>query len=278
MPTIILDGKEVANNILSSVKTEAKNIAQKLGRPLKLSIVSVGERKDSKSYIKSKLKKAESLGFDAENIALPDQTTQSELENVISQLSNDSKVDGIILQLPIPKNLNAELAIEKITFKKDLDGLTLHNRSSFAIKPCTPLGVLKLIETAFLKLDKDLSGQHAVIVGRSELVGKPTADLLLKKNCTVTICHSKTKNLEKHISEADILVVAIGKANFIKSVKKGAVVIDVGINHADHKIVGDVDFEVVKSNCSAITPVPGGVGPMTVAMLMLNLINATKLA
>ena len=282
MSTLILDGKKIANDVLQSVQAEGDELAKKTGRAISLVIISVGEREDSKKYINSKLKKAQSLGFSARNVCLNENTTQIELENTIQALSIDNEVDGIILQLPIA--LDSNRAIEKIDPKKDIDGLHPKNQVALISRkdglfPCTPLGIIHLIKEArsILVNSSDLSALNVVVVGRSELVGRPVAQMLINENCTVTVCHSKTNNLNLHTKSADILVSATGFAGLVSEVKEGAILIDVGLNYDSKVVRGDIDFNAVLPICAAITPVPGGVGPMTVAMLMKNLVKAKSL-
>jgi methylenetetrahydrofolate dehydrogenase (NADP+)/methenyltetrahydrofolate cyclohydrolase len=230
-------------------------------------------------YVNSKEKTCQELGFYSEKHVLPENTSQKDLIALVHRLDDESKVHGILVQLPLPKHLDEKAVIEAIDPAKDVDGLhpvnagkLLGDQPSFI--PCTPKGVVRLIEEAGIPIE----GKHAVIVGRSELVGKPVALLLLRKNATVTICHSRTKDLGSITRQADILVAAVGKPRLITKdmVKKGAVVIDVGTSRVDGKLVGDVDFDSVKDIASHITPVPGGVGPMTIAMLMENTLEAAK--
>ena len=220
------------------------------------------------------------MGIDYKEIDLDENISEEELINEIHKLNADDYVDGILVQLPLPKHMDKKRVLEQIDYKKDVDGLTPHNVCRFtlgedALIPCTPLGVMELLK----KMHVDFEGKNAVVIGRSNLVGLPVARLLLNANCTVTTCHSKTKNLSDITSQADILVVAINDPRFIKSkhVKEGAYVIDVGINRVDGKLCGDVDFDDVKDKCAAITPVPKGVGPMTVTMLLSNTIKAYKM-
>ena len=268
----ILDGKSYSSEIKQSVKEKVESFCQTHKRPL-LACIIVGDDKASEVYVKSKEKACESCSLLSCVIKLPEITTQKELEAQIEILNKDEAVSAILLQLPLPKHLDSCTAINKIDPKKDVDCLTNYNlgalfagNSSFA--PCTATGIIKLLE----KYNIELAGKNAVVIGRSLLVGKSVASLLEQKNATVTLCHSKTQNMQEIASKADILVVAIGKPKFIDEnyVKEGAVVVDVGINRVEGKILGDVDYENVKDKCSYITPVPGGVGPLTVACLMEN--------
>ncbi len=273
---MIIDGKAEAQKLKEEIKQEVLEKELKL----KLVVVIVGDDPASQIYVRNKKLACESVGIQSEIVALESSTTQNVLNETLDKLSSDPSVNGILLQLPLPKHLNEEQALSHINCLKDVDGLTVSNAGKLflnqtMIAPCTPLGILHLIKS----VNPNLQGLNAVVVGRSALVGKPTAQLLLNENCTVTICHSKTKNLKKFTLLADILVVAIGKPKFITGdyIKKDAIVIDVGINRVDGKIVGDVEFESASKIASHITPVPKGVGPMTVAMLLKNLLNLYKL-
>lgn len=273
---MIIDGKAEAQKLKEEIKQEVLEKELKL----KLVVVIVGDDPASQIYVRNKKLACESVGIQSEIVALESSTTQNVLNETLDKLSSDPSVNGILLQLPLPKHLNEEQALSHINCLKDVDGLSVSNAGKLflnqtMIAPCTPLGILHLIKS----VNPNVQGLNAVVVGRSALVGKPTAQLLLNENCTVTICHSKTKNLKKFTLLADILVVAIGKPKFITGdyIKKDAIVIDVGINRVDGKIVGDVEFESASKIASHITPVPKGVGPMTVAMLLKNLLNLYKL-
>ncbi len=271
MTAEIIDGKKIAEEVLSDIDDKVKLMKDKPG----LALVLVGNNPASEIYVNSKEKKCKEIGIYCEKYNLEENTSEQELAELIIKLNNDKKIDGILVQLPLPKQIN-ESVIEKIIAEKDVDGFTETSLGKLIsgesnIYPATPKAIMKLIESTKINLE----GKNAVVVGRSKIVGKPVALMLLEKNTTVTICHSKTKNLENYTKQADILVVAIGKPKLITKnmVKQGAVVIDVGINRVDGKIVGDVDFESVKEVASYITPVPGGVGPMTIAMLLDNLVK-----
>lgn len=266
----IIDGKAWAALLRAELKEKIENHEKKPG----LAVVIVGSDPASRIYVRNKIKACEELGVRSYAYELPEQTTQAQLEGLLDELAEQSEVDGILLQLPLPSHLDSESASAHIPFEKDVDGFSAKNlgllmqRKERAVA-CTPLGIMKLLE----KEGIDPTGKHAVVLGRSETVGKPMAMLLLNANATVTICHSKTKNLTEICKDADILVSAVGKAKFVKEnmVKEGAVVIDVGMNRDENgKLCGDVDFENVKNKASYITPVPGGVGPMTITMLMYN--------
>lgn len=273
MTAIILDGKECAKQIRSEIREQTARLSRKPG----LAVVLVGDNPASKIYVRNKEKQAKEVGFNFIIKSYPSKFSQEELEDVIAELNNNNVIDGFIVQLPLPPHINTEKIVNLIDPKKDVDGLTPVNqgkllRGMSGILPATPRGIIELIKRNGIKS----SGKHIVIVGRSNIVGKPLASLFLLNgemgDATVTIAHSKTKNLSDVCKMADILVVAIGKPRFItpEFVKPGAVVIDVGINRQDDKIFGDVDFEKAKEIAGAITPVPGGIGPMTIAMLLQN--------
>jgi len=276
---IIIDGKETAKKIRQGLKIEVDNLKKKGILP-KLAVIMVGEDSSSKIYVRNKSKACEEVGIEFEEFLLPENTTMEELLNLIAKLNNRKDINGILLQSPIPKNLNIDEAFKAIAPEKDVDGFNPINVGKLVLGQdtfisCTPFGVTKLLEEYKIEVE----GKNAVIIGRSNIVGKPMFQCLLNKNATVTICHSKTKNLEEITKKADILICAIGKPKFVtkEMVKKDAVVIDVGINRNEEgKVCGDVDFENVQNIAKYITPVPGGVGPMTIAMLMNNVVKATK--
>lgn len=273
----LLDGKVVKKEILEKLKEEIKC----LERPLGLVVIEVGEDEASKVYVRQKEKMAKELGFKFEHIKLEENVKQEEILKIIDNLNRDETVDGILVQMPIPKHLDSKIVQNRINPLKDVDGLTdinagclMHNKDSLV--PCTPEGIIDLLKYYNI----ELSGKNVTIIGRSDLVGKPLASLMTNNNATVTLCHSKTKNLKIFTQNADILVVAVGKAKLIKKehIKDNAVIVDVGINRLDDgKLCGDVDFEDVKEKSSYITPVPGGVGQMTVAELACNTYKAYKL-
>lgn len=275
----IIDGKALAKKIRAELKLEVDELKKKGINP-KLAVIMVGEDKASKVYVKNKSKACEEIGVEFEEFLLKEDTKMEELLSLINELNNRSDVHGILLQSPIPKHLNINKAFNAIDYRKDVDGFNPINVGKLVIGEdcfisCTPLGVIKMLEEYGI----DIEGKNAVVIGRSNIVGKPLAQCLLAKNATVTICHSRTKNIHEITNNADILVAALGKPGYIKShmVKEDAVVIDVGINRTDEgKLVGDVDFETVSQKASYITPVPGGVGPMTIAMLMNNVVKAAK--
>jgi len=276
---IILDGKETAKKVRENLKSKVEEL-KKNGINPKLAVIMVGEDGASKIYVRNKSKACEELGIEYEEFLLGDNTTQEQLLKLINELNERKDVHGILLQSPIPKHLDINEAFRTISPEKDVDGFNPVNVGKLVLGQdtfisCTPFGVIKLLEEYNIPIE----GKNAVVIGRSNIVGKPMLQCLLNKHATVTICHSKTKNLKEVTKKADILVAAIGKANFVTKdmVKKGAVVIDVGINRNEQgKVCGDVDFEEVQDLASYITPVPGGVGPMTIAMLMTNIVKAAK--
>ncbi len=276
---MIIDGKKEAALLREEIKKEILLLKEKTKKVPGLSVILIGDYAPSQIYVKNKEKNSKEVGINSEVIKYPKDITEQEVLNKIKELNNNPEVSGILVQLPLPKHINKEKIINAIHPKKDVDGFNPINVGNLAsgydaIIPCTPLGCLHLIK----KIEKNLSGKHAVIIGRSNLNGKPMAQLLLRENCTVTIVHSKTKDLKAECQKADILVAAVGKANLVKGdwVKKDSIIIDVGINKVEEKIVGDVDFESVKEKVKAITPVPGGVGPMTIACLLKNTLECFK--
>ncbi len=281
--SIILDGKKFAAEIRSKIKDLGKQFIRETGMTPGLAVVVVGDHPASKVYVRNKIKQTEEVGFNSIEHKLPEDVSESNLLSLIDNLNDDKKVNGILVQLPLPKHINPDVILEQIRPSKDVDGFHANNVGKLwsglnSLVPCTPLGCSLMIR----KLYKDLSGKNAVIVGRSNIVGKPMAALLIKMNATVTIVHSRTKNIEEICRSADILVAAVGVPKMVKGtwIKKGCVVIDVGINRIEKNgkniLVGDVDFEEAIKNSSMITPVPGGVGPMTIACLLLNTLNASK--
>ncbi len=275
----LIDGKELSKKIRTNLKQEVENLNKKGIFP-KLAVIMVGNDKASAVYVKNKSKACDEVGVEYEEFLLKEDTTMEELLELIKKLNKDTNIHGILLQSPIPKSLDIDEAFRTIDPKKDVDGFHPVNVGKLSLNQdcfisCTPYGIIKMLETYNIPIE----GMHAVIIGRSNIVGKPLIQCLLNKNATVTICHSKTKNLEEVTKQADILIAAIGKPEFVTSnmVKNGATVIDVGINRKeDGKLVGDVNFSEVSKKASYITPVPGGVGPMTVAMLMSNVVKAAK--
>ncbi len=276
----IINGKEVSASVREELKKETQELVEKYGVRPGLAVIIVGDDPASKVYVNNKEKGCAEVGYYSEVYRLPAETTQKELIALVERLNNDEKIHGILCQLPLPKHLDENAVILAINPEKDVDAFHPVNVGrimigDYSFLPCTPAGVMKLIESTGV----EISGKECVVIGRSNIVGKPQAMLLLHKNGTVTICHSRTKDLKEVTRRADILVVAIGKADFITGdmVKEGAVVIDVGMNRkADGKLTGDVDFASVEPKASYITPVPGGVGPMTISMLLRNTMTAAK--
>lgn len=269
----LLDGKALSAEIKENLKVKVAEFEKEYGRKISLAVILVGENPASCVYVKNKIKAAEFVGIKSLSFSLPETATENEVEDLVKILSADRSVDGILVQLPLPKHLNEEKILSMIPAEKDVDGFTAENVGNTTlfkdgINSCTPAGIMYMLKSTGVSL----SGKHAVIIGRSNIVGKPVALMLLRENCTVTICHSKTSDLKAIAKQADILVVAIGKAKFVTAdmIKDGAIVIDVGINRTENGLCGDVDFEGVKDKASFITPVPGGVGPMTIAILMSN--------
>lgn len=273
----ILDGKAVSQRIKDELKDEVAGLKER-GKSVGLAVIIVGDDPASRIYVNNKKKACEYIGIHSEEYALAEDTSEEELKSLIERLNGDSKINGILVQLPLPGHINEESVINTISPKKDVDAFHPENVGKIMIGdydflPCTPAGVMELISESGI----DIEGKNCVVVGRSNIVGKPQAMLLLHKNGTVTICHSRTKDLAGITSTADILVAAVGVPQMIKGdmIKEGAVVIDVGMNRLENKkLVGDVDFEECEKKAAAITPVPGGVGPMTIAMLMKNTVNA----
>ena len=276
---MIIDGKKEAQLLRNEIKKEIDSIKLKDNKVPGLTVILIGNYAPSQIYVKNKEKNAKEVGINSEVARYSKEVTEQEVLNKIKELNDNDAVSGILVQLPLPPQINKEKIINAIDPTKDVDGfhpINVGNLSSGynATVPCTPLGCLLLIK----KVEPNLSGKHAVIIGRSNLNGKPMAQLLLKENCTVTIVHSKTKDLKTECLKADILVAAVGVANLVKAdwVKENSIVIDVGINKVGDKIVGDVEFETVKEKTRAITPVPGGVGPMTIACLLKNTLECFK--
>lgn len=276
---VIMDGKELSKKIKSNLKIECEELIKKGIEP-KLAVIMVGEDSASKVYIRNKSKVCEDVGIKYEEYFLKENILQKDLIDLIQKLNADKTINAILLQSPIPHNLDINEAFKAISIEKDVDGFNPVNVGKLVLNQdtyvsCTPYGIMKIFE----EYDIDLSSKNVVILGRSNIVGKPLIHCCLNKNATVTVCHSKTKNLKDITTNADVLIVAIGKANFVTEdmVKQNSVIIDVGINRLENgKITGDVDFDNIKEKASYITPVPGGVGPMTIAMLMNNIIKATK--
>ena len=278
----LIDGKKISQDIKDEIKLEVESLKKEFFETPGLAVVLVGEDPASKVYVNSKEKNCLNLGFHSEKHVLEKDANEEELLTLIGKLNRDDKIDGILVQLPLPKHINEQKIIEAIDPKKDVDGFHPENIGKLTIgldegfKSCTPYGIMELLKRS----DVEISGKDAVVIGRSNIVGKPISLMLLKESATVTICHSRTKNLKDVVKRADIIIAAVGIANFVKEdmVKEGAVIIDVGINRVEgtKKLFGDVDFENVKEKTSLITPVPGGVGPMTIAMLMQNTLFSFK--
>ena len=274
---MILDGKQLSQELKDEMRQEVDALAQKYGRRPCLMVVIVGNNPASQSYVRGKIKATEYVGFDGSLVSLPEDVTEDALIAEIERLNQDEQVDGILVQLPLPKHISEDRVIAAISPEKDVDGFHATNVARLwlnqpCIVPCTPKGVIVMLDRAGI----EISGKNAVVVGRSNIVGKPVAKLLLDRNATVTIAHSRTKNLKEVCRQADILVAAVGRPQMLTAdyIKPGAAVIDVGINRLeDGRLVGDVDFEGAKAIAGAITPVPGGVGPMTITMLMRNTIE-----
>jgi methylenetetrahydrofolate dehydrogenase (NADP+)/methenyltetrahydrofolate cyclohydrolase len=289
--TKLINGKEIAQNLRNELKKEIENLRAKTGKIPGLAVVQIGSVAASSVYVKAKTKSAKEVGIEVIDHHLEEETTEEELLQIVIKLNNQENVNGILVQLPLPSHINEQIILDSIHPEKDADGfhplnvgklsIANHNNENLLI-PCTPYGCLIMLKG----LGINLEGKNAVVIGRSNIVGKPMAQLLLKESCTVTIAHSKTKNLEKVCQNADIVVAAVGRPEIVKGswIKKGAIVIDVGINRIEvningeskNKLVGDVNFEEAEKNASAITPVPGGVGPMTIACLLRNTTIAFK--
>lgn len=275
--TIILDGKALSTKILDNIETQIKKLSIKP----KLAVILVGNNPASQVYVRSKERAANQIGIESLAIELSAETTEEDLIQHIHILNEDKRVNAILVQIPLPKHIDANKILEKITPTKDVDGFHPYNcgklvsgQKPYSI-PCTPKGIIRLLDEYNIKLE----GLNAVVIGRSNMVGKPIAQLLLQRNATVTTVHSKTKNIEQYTKNADLIVAAVGVANFLKAdiVKENVIIIDVGISRISGRLIGDVDFEFVKEKASYITPVPGGVGPMTIAMLMDNTLELYKL-
>lgn len=277
----IINGKEISEKLQSEIKNEIEKLKCEKNTTPSLAVIIVGENPASRVYVNNKKRACEAVGIKSYEFAMPENTSEEELLQIITDLNNRKDINGILVQLPLPSHINEKKVIEKIKPIKDVDafhelnvGKIMTNNYNFL--PCTPAGIIKLLEESNI----EIAGKHCVVIGRSNIVGKPLAMLMLHRDATVTICHSKTQNLSQICKSADILVAAVGKAKFVTAemIKPGAVVIDVGINRLENgKLCGDVDFDAVKSVVSYITPVPGGVGPMTISMLMKNTLTAALL-
>lgn len=278
--TQIIDGKKISAEIKDELKQEVAAMKAE-GKEIALAVIQVGEDPASSVYVRNKKKACEYIGIKSVSYEIPEDSTQQELLDLVEKCNKDPEINGILVQLPLPGHMDEDAVIHAIDPKKDVDGFHPVSVGNMVIGndgflPCTPAGIIELLKRSGV----EISGKECVVVGRSNIVGKPMSMLLLRENGTVTVCHSRTRNLREVCSRADILVVAVGKPKFIDSsyVKQGAVIIDVGIHRNEHnKLCGDVDFDAVKEKTSAITPVPGGVGPMTIAMLMKNCVQSKKL-
>lgn len=279
MSSVIINGKEIGQEIRTGIATRVQALKEKGVTP-GLAVILVGDNPASKTYVANKQKSCEQIGMYSELVKLPEEISEQDLLDQIRELNDRHSIHGILVQLPLPKHINEEKVIQTISPEKDVDGFSPISVGKMMLGqdtylPCTPFGVMKMLEHAGI----DIAGKHAVIVGRSHIVGKPMGQLLLQKDATVTYTHSKTPDLPYFTKQADILIAAVGRANFITSehIKEGAVVIDVGINrNEDNRLCGDVDFNDVKGIASHITPVPGGVGPMTITMLLENTVQAAE--
>lgn len=277
----IIDGKKLASSMRENIAARAASAAEKYGRRPCLAVIIVGSDPASQTYVKNKEKACAACSIESLKYELPETTAEDELLALIASLNGDRRVDGILCQLPLPKHIDESRITDAISPEKDVDGFSpvslgrlLSGKDSFL--PCTPAGIIELLRSA----DTPIAGSHCVIIGRSNIVGKPSALLMLRENATVTVCHSRTEHLADEVRRADIVIAAVGKARFVTAdmIKDGATVIDVGINRDENgKLCGDVDFESIAPKCRAITPVPGGVGPMTVTMLMENTLKAFEL-
>lgn len=276
----LIDGKAVAASIRAELKEKVAAFRDKCGREVGLAVVLVGSDGASQVYVRNKIKGCEEVGVKSFAYYLPEGVGQAEVEELVHSLASDRAIDGILVQLPLPKHLNAQKILSLIPEEKDVDGFSAENigklsKGQNTLVACTPFGVMKMLEHYKIPV----AGKRAVVIGRSDIVGKPMSMLLLNANATVTVCHSKTENLAEEVRRADIVVAAIGKAKFITAdmIKEGATVVDVGMNRdGNGKLCGDVDFENVKEKCAYITPVPGGVGPMTITMLLCNTLIAAQ--
>lgn len=276
---IILDGKATAAQIRKELKIRTENFREKYGYSVGLAVVLIGENPASQVYVKNKIKACEEAGIRSYAYYLPQNTTQKEAEELLETLAEKKEIHGILVQLPLPQGLNAQKILAKIPTEKDVDGFSAENIGALSLGSpltvaCTPLGIMELLNRYHISV----AGKRAVVIGRSNIVGKPMAMLLLNADATVTVCHSKTQDLKKECLQADILVAAIGKAKFITAdmIKENSVVIDVGMNRDENGLCGDVDYDEVRKKASYITPVPGGVGPMTIAMLLSNVCDAAE--
>jgi len=279
MSATVINGKELAKKLRADIRERVNQFIEETKVVPHLVVILVGDNPASVSYVTGKQKACEETNMKSTLIKLPVETTEEELIKIINDLNADKSVHGILVQLPLPKHIDEQKIINTICVEKDVDGFSPINVGKMILNeecflPCTPAGIIKMIKETGI----EIAGKHAVVIGRSNIVGKPVSQLLLQENATVTICHSRTKDLKYHTLQADILVVAIGKPKFVTKdmIKPGAVVIDVGVNRVDNKLCGDVDYEGALEVASYVTPVPGGVGPMTITMLMENTLEAVK--
>lgn len=276
----LIDGKKISAEIKTEIKTEVEELKGKIGAVPGLAVILVGDNSASQVYVNSKERACKALGFHSEKYELSEDTTEEELLKLIDELNKKDEINGILVQLPVPKQIDTKKVLNSILAKKDVDGFHPLNIGKLvvgddsAFYSCTPYGIVELLKRSNIEIE----GKEVVVIGRSNIVGKPMALLLLQENATVTIAHSRTKDLASVVKRADIIIAAVGRAKLVTEdmVKDGAVIIDVGMNRVDGKLCGDVDFENVKDKCSYITPVPGGVGPMTIAMLMKNTLISFK--
>lgn len=280
METKIIDGKQISKEIRENLKKEIVEYKKETGYDVGLAVIQVGDNDASKIYVRNKINGCAEVGIKSYSYNLPTETTEEQVLELVDTLNQQDNVNGILVQLPLPKHINETTVLNRIDYKKDVDGFLAMNMGKLALNQdaifsCTPYGIIQMLKHEHI----DITGKNAVVVGRSNIVGKPMALLLLNENATVTICHSKTKNLKEHTLQADILVAAVGISEFITGdmIKEGAVVIDVGMNRKDGKLTGDVKFDEAKEKASYITPVPGGVGPMTITTLLCNTLKASKL-
>lgn len=280
MSAKIIDGKQISKEIRENLKQEIIKYKEETGYGVGLAVVLVGENDASKVYVRNKINGCEEVGIKSYSYHLPEETTEAQVLELIDTLNADDNINGILVQLPLPKHINETTVLNRIDYKKDVDGFLPMNMGNLALRhdaifSCTPYGIIQMLKHEGI----EIAGKNAVVVGRSNIVGKPMALLLLNENATVTICHSKTRDLKEHTLKADILVAAVGISEFITGdmVKEGAVVMDVGMNRKDGKLTGDVNFEEAKEKASYITPVPGGVYPMTITTLLCNTLKASKL-
>lgn len=278
----IINGKAIAETIKQEIAEETQKLKEERGITPGLAVVIVGDDPASKIYVRNKGKACEQVGFYSKTVELPENTEQEALESLIDELNRDPKIHGILVQLPLPEHINSERILQKISPEKDVDAFHPQNVGKMiigqpALLPCTPAGIIEILKREGIQIE----GKKCTVIGRSNIVGKPVAHLLLAENATVTVCHSKTKNIAEICRQADIIVSAVGKAKFVTAdmVKENAVVIDVGMNRDENgKLVGDVDFDRVVKKAAFITPTPGGTGPMTIAMLMKNTLTAAKIS